>query len=106
MEEDIVSAQSAQWCYCRDESGIMSNPQHTHTFITPFASKERSEGQYKVVFVFNWNCAIMEAYERCYFVGNLIEQNNRSLITALGPIVDPILYLMNLAVAQVTWNLE
>ena len=48
----------------------------------------------------------MQAYERHYFVENSIEQNNRSLVIALGPIIDPILYSVDLVVAQVTWKLE
>ena len=59
-----------------------------------------------MVFVFNPNCAIVEDYECCYFVVNSIEQNNRSLITALEPILDPILYSVDPAVAKVTWKIE
>ena len=44
----------------------------------------------------------MEDYERRYFVDNSMEQNNRSLITALEQLLDPILYSVNLAVAKVT----
>jgi len=106
MEVEIISAQSVRWCYCHDKNGMTSNPQHVHTFLTPYVTRDRPKDQYKVVYVFNQNCAIMEDYERQYFVDNSIQQNNRALVTALGPIVEPILYSAKLAVAQVTWKLE
>ena len=52
---------------------MMADPQPTYTFTTTYANKERLEGQHEVVFVFNRNCAIMEDYERRYFVNNSME---------------------------------
>ena len=82
------------------------DPQHTHMFITPRVNNKRPERQHKAVFVFNQNYAIMEAYECCYFVENSIEQNNRSLITTLEPILDQTLYSVDQAVAQVIGKIE
>ena len=59
-----------------------------------------------MAFLFNRNCAIMEDYERRYFVDNSIEQNNRSLINTLDQLLDPILYSADLAVAKSTWKIE
>ena len=104
--EDIESPQVVRWCYCDNESDMTAHPKPTHTFTTTYVNKERPEGQHEVVYVFNQNCAIMEDYVRRYFVDNSVEQNNRSLITALEQLLDPILYSVDLAVARVTSKIE
>ena len=85
---------------------MTAHPKPTHTFTTTYVNKERPEGQHEVVYVFNHNCAIMEKYVRRYFVDNSMKQNNRSLITSLDQLLDPILYSVDLAVAKITWKIE
>ena len=85
---------------------MIADPQPTHNFQTHYGYKERPEGQHEVMFLFNRNCAIVEDYERRYFVDNSMEQNNSSLIIALDQLLDPILYSVDLAVAKITWKIE
>ena len=85
---------------------MTAHPKPTHTFTTTYVNKERPEGQHKVVYEFKHNCAIVKNYVRCYFVDKSMEQNNRSLITALEQLLDPILSSVDLAVARVTSKIE
>ena len=59
-----------------------------------------------MIFLFNRNCAIINAYQHQYFVVNLIQQNNRSLINALESIIHPILNSVNVVVALITQKIK